>query len=66
MAGITVFDVLKAKIKDLKVDSEVFLADGAAKDYAEYKEGCGRIRGLNDALREIEDLSRNYMEDDDD
>ena len=66
MAGITVFGVLANKIQDLKKDSEVFLADGAAKDYAQYKEGCGRIRGLNDALREIEDLSRNYMEDDDD
>jgi len=62
----TVFDVLMGKIKSLKNDSEDYLVDGAAKDYAEYKEGCGRIRGLNDALREIEDLSRNYMEDDDD
>jgi len=62
----TVFGVLANKIQALKKDSEVFLADGAAKDYAQYKEGCGRIRGLNDALREIEDLSRNYMEDDDD
>ena len=62
----TVFDVLMGKIKSLKNDSEDYLVDGAAKDYAEYKEGCGRIRGLNDALREIEDLSRNYMEDEDD
>ena len=62
----TVFDVLMGKIKSLKNDSEDYLVDGAAKDYAEYKEGCGRIRGLNDALREIEDLSRNYMENEDD
>ena len=62
----TVFDVLMDKIKSLKDDSEDYLVNGAAKDYAEYKEGCGRIRGLNDALREIEDLSRNYMENEDD
>ena len=62
----TVFDVLTDKVKDLKKDSEAFLADGAAKDYAEYREACGMIRGLSAALREIEDLSRNNMEDDDD
>jgi hypothetical protein len=62
----TVFDVLKNKITDLKKDSEVFLTDGAAKDYAEYKEACGVIRGLAAAQREIEDLSRNYMDDDND
>ena len=62
----TVFDVLTNKIQDLKMDGEAHLAAGAAKDYAEYKEVCGMIRGLNAALRDIEDLSRNYMEDEDD
>ena len=62
----TVFDVLNDKIRDLRKDSEVFLADGAAKDYAEYREACGVIRGLAAAQREIQDLSRNYMDDDDD
>jgi hypothetical protein len=62
----TVFDVLAGKIQDLKKDTVTHLTDGAAKDYARYREGCGRIRGLNDALREIEDLSRNYMDDEDD
>ena len=62
----TVFDVLANKIQDLQKDGEAHLAAGAVKDYAEYKEVCGMIRGLNAALREIEDLSRNYMEDEDD
>jgi len=62
----TVFDVLQDKIQDLKKDGEAHLAAGAPKDYAEYKEVCGMIRGLEVALREVNDLSRNYMEDEDD
>ena len=62
----TVFYVFTKKIKYLNNDGEAHLAAGAAKDYAEYKEVCGMIRGLNAALRDIEDLSRNYMEDEDD
>jgi len=61
----TVFDVLKDKLTESKRSSEDFLNSGGAKDFAEYKEVCGVIRGLNAALREVGDLSRNYMEDDD-
>ena len=62
----TVYDVLLEKLTahlDAVTDS---LASGAAKDYAEYRDLCGLIRGLETAKREILDLSRNYMEDDDD
>ena len=62
----TVFDVLKEKLTEHKRSSEEFLASGGPKDYAGYKEVCGVIRGLDVALREINDLSRNYMEDDND
>jgi len=62
----TVFDVLNEKISELKGSSKEFLNSGGAKDFAEYKEVCGVIRGLDAALREINDLSRNYMEDEDD
>jgi hypothetical protein len=62
----TVFDVLNEKITEHQRSSEDFLQSGGAKDFAEYREVCGVIRGLNAALREISDLSRNYMEDDDD
>ena len=62
----TVFDVLLDRIEELKASSEQFLIDGAAKDYAGYREACGILRGLNAAQREIQDLSRNYMEQDDD
>ena len=58
----TVFDVLNDKITELKCSSEEFLYSGAAKDFAGYREVCGVIRGLDAALREINDLSRNYMD----
>ncbi len=62
----TVFDVLNEKLTELKASSEDFLKSGGAKDFAEYREVCGVIRGLNAALREVSDLSRNYMDDNDD
>lgn len=62
----TVYDVLLTKISELKGSSEDFLKNGGAKDFAEYREVCGVIRGLNAALREVSDLSRLQMEDDDD
>ena len=62
----TVFDLLQEKLTDHKRSSEEFIQSGAAKDFAEYREVCGVIRGLDAALREVGDLSRNYMDDDDD
>jgi hypothetical protein len=62
----TVFDVLKDRFTEQKRSSEEFIQSGAAKDFAEYREVCGVLRGLDTALREINDLSRNYMEDEDD
>jgi hypothetical protein len=62
----TVFDVLNDKLTAHKGASEEFLNSGGAKDFAEYREVCGVIRGLNIALREVQDLSRNNMEDEDD
>ena len=62
----TVFDVLDKKLADLQQSQEEFLSSGGAKDFPEYKESCGVIRGLTAARREIEDLARNYMEDSDD
>jgi hypothetical protein len=62
----TVFDVLNEQITEHKVSAEEFLYSGGPKDFAEYREVCGVIRGLDAALREVGDLSRNYMDDDDD
>tara|TARA_B110000503_G_C7159627_1_gene419031 strand:+ start:3059 stop:3256 length:198 start_codon:yes stop_codon:yes gene_type:complete len=62
----TVFDVLNETLTEHKRSSEEFLVSGGPKDYAGYKEVCGVIQGLNIALREVGDLSRNYMDDNDD
>jgi hypothetical protein len=48
--------------KKLVIES---LADGVAKDYAEYQNLCGVIRGLLTAQREINDLLRKLKDDDD-
>ena len=61
----TVFDVLKKRIEEQKSSAVEFLVSGGSKDYAQYKEVCGLIRGLEDTLANMEDLSRNYLEDDD-
>ena len=62
----TVFDVLKERIEEQKSSAIEFLAGGSCKEYAQYREVCGLIRGLEGALSHIEDLSRNYLEDNDD
>jgi len=38
----------------------------ANNSFAGYRDLCGFIRGLEVALREVNDLSRNYMEDEND
>ena len=62
----TVFDVLKDKITVEMQAANEHLTSGALKDFAGYRDLCGFIRGLEVALREVNALSRNYMEDEDD
>ena len=62
----TVYDVLIDRMEEQIASASEFLCDGRAKNEAEYREMCGLIRGLKIAQREIQDLSRIQMEDDDD
>jgi|TARA_R110000803_G_scaffold77194_4_gene142066 hypothetical protein len=62
----TVFDVLKERIEDQRSSAVEFLSGGSSKDYAEYKELCGLIRGLDSALSHMEDLLQSYTEENDD
>ena len=62
----TVFDVLNDQIDEQISSAKVFLAAGSAKDYRNYREVVGLIRGLEASKRFVEDLSRNYMDDNDD
>ena len=61
----TVFDVLTERIEDQKTSAMQFLVEGGPKDFAQYKEVCGLLRGLQTAQTQITDLSRNYLEDED-
>jgi hypothetical protein len=62
----TVFDVLNKKLNEHKSSATEFLADGGCKDFAHYRNLCGVIQGLSLAQREIIDLARNFLEDEDD
>jgi tryptophan 2,3-dioxygenase len=59
-------DILNKKIQEHINQNMGVLSDGAAKDYAHYKELCGAIRGLQTAQMEINDLVRKLKDDDDD
>ena len=62
----TVFDVLKDKIDDDISSAQSFLNAGSAKDYADYREVVGLIRGLEASKQYVDDLSQNYMDNDND
>jgi len=62
----TVFDVLTKQIEDATSSAQEFLENGSATDYANYREVVGLIRGLQTSLSYVKDLSRNYMDDDND
>lgn len=61
----TVFDVLEKGIAEQLAAAEKHLNGGACQNYAEYREVVGMIRGLNSSQTIINDLSRRYLEDDD-
>lgn len=62
----TVYDVLIERLEEAKTDSMQFLVDGGVKDFAQYKETCGYLRGLAAAQREISALAKVNEEDWDD
>jgi hypothetical protein len=62
---LKIFDVLNQKITDRVMDLSRALSEGVSKDYADYKEMCGVIRGLQTAQYEINDLVRKIKDDDD-
>ena len=62
----TVLDILIEKYDEHISSATEFLADGGCKDFAHYKNLCGLIQGLSVAKREVGDLMRNFMEDEND
>lgn len=61
----SVFDLLQKKIQDRIQNLNESVSNGSAKDYAEYRELCGVIRGLRSAQIEVQDLESRIKEDED-
>jgi hypothetical protein len=62
----TIFQVLEERITEEIEIAQETMGSGSVNDFSEYKELCGLIRGLRTALREVRDLAKNFMEDDND
>ena len=61
----SVFDLLQKKLQDRIQNLNESVSNGSAKDYAEYRELCGVIRGLRSAQIEVQDLESRTKEDED-
>ena len=61
----TVFDVLVMKHEEDVSSAIQFLVNGGAKDFAEYREVVGRVRGLQLAIQTTKDLWHSQKEEDD-
>lgn len=51
-------ELLNRRLEERKQMSLAALGQGSAKDFADYKEVCGLVRGLAAAQMEINDLLR--------
>ena len=60
----TVFDVLIEQIEEQNESSVKFLTSGGPKDFSQYKEVTGLVRGLESSISIIKDLQRNQFEED--
>jgi len=61
-----ILELLNKKIEEQVKSHSEALIEGQSKDYAQYRELCGVIRGLQTAQREIGDLVRKLKDDNDD
>lgn len=61
----TIFDVLAQQIDEQKNASIKFLMTGGPKDFSQYKEVTGLIRGFETSISIIKELQRNQEENDD-
>lgn len=61
-----IHEVLNKKFEDKKQMLISALAQGAAKDFAEYRDIVGQVRGLAAAQMELDDLLQMLKEKDED
>ena len=59
-------EYLLIQLRGKQEDTKNYLAGGQAKDYAEYRQLCGHIRGLEAAEQLIIDLAKRREQDADD
>ena len=62
---MNIFEHLLEKIQERIFNLNDSLSNGSAKDYAEYRELCGVIRGLRSAQMEVQDLASRLKENED-
>jgi|TARA_R110000868_G_scaffold195877_2_gene441706 hypothetical protein len=60
-----ILEILTSKLEDYIEQYQSVLNDGAATDYAQYKDLCGAIRGLKMAQMEIKELGKNMRDSED-
>jgi hypothetical protein len=60
----TAFDVVIKEIEERRESIAQALISGSAKDYSEYRDLCGEIRGLSRAHAFITDLVKRMEQDD--
>lgn len=58
-------DYLIKKLRDREEQMKTHMAEGSAKDYAEYRFQTGVIKGLRSAMLDIQDLLQKYEVKDD-
>lgn len=58
-------NILAARLREHEERSTGAMASGNVKDYAEYRELVGLIRGLKLAFAETQDLLRNFEDQED-
>lgn len=59
----SIFAMLHKQLAEDKAALIASLTAGHCKDYAEYRELCGRIRGLGIAQEHIEDAAKRFEQD---
>jgi hypothetical protein len=56
MAFSRFHNLLRERVQKAIIEYSDSIIGGQAKDFADYRDACGYIRGLNDALRLCEDI----------
>ncbi len=58
MANSRLYQLLLNRVKEEVFKYSESICGGEAEDYTRYKEACGYIRGLNDAVKILEEIEK--------